>query len=279
MLEACPLCEARPVTRLPLGSRQAEPALAMGECGACTHRFILEPPSDDHLKSLYDTFFKTDHRQEHRVAPTPRDRALAFNLKGRLPARARLLDIGANFGETLLAFPRGYALEGVELSASAAQAASRNPRLTIHNDFFENLDLPAGAYDGVLSLALIEHLLDPMAFLGRIARLLKPGGVLVLMTGDYGSWEARRLGEDWSLYHAGGHLHFFNARSLTAALDRSGFRVEDAVWAGPGPLTSRLPPALGRLLHCQTATLLFPFLLGRRKYGDLMYVWCRRNGT
>ena len=53
------------------------------------------------------------------------DHTLVWMIRKMFSNGARVLDIGSNFGETLLAFPCHCKLEGIELSTSAAKAASK----------------------------------------------------------------------------------------------------------------------------------------------------------
>jgi hypothetical protein len=99
------------------------------------------------------------------------------------------------------------------------------------------------------------------------------------MTGDYETWNVGRLGKSWPLYHSDGHLHFFSGNSLKVACVSVGLGVYAQIWVGPNSLTSRLPSTLGRALHCQTTTISFPSLFGKRPLGDLTYVWCRKGHT
>ncbi len=245
------------------------------ECRGCSHRFLGDPPSQAELAAFYDRYYAADARVREPGRPTWRDRALVPWLRARLPPRARVLDIGANFGSTLLAMPSRYTLEGVETSEAAAASAARSPRLTIHHGLVEDVDLPEGAYDCVISLAVIEHVMEPAEFLARIRRLLRPDGLVLLMTGDYRSATARRLGEDWSLYHSLGHLHFFSALSLELAMFRAGLPVEDRFWTGPNAISERLPGRARKVLRSQTAAMLAPGLLARAQEGDHVYVWGR----
>ena len=274
----CPICGSRDVAPLPFASRQADRVFTILHCGECEHRYLADPPEGAELASLYDRYYATDTRQQTVPRPGWRDRVLVRRLRPRLPPDARVLEVGCNFGETLLAFPRAYRLEGIDLSASAARTAAANTRLTVRQGFFEDQDYPPGSFDALLALAVIEHVQDPVAFLRKAAHVVRPGGMLVLMTGDYGAWWARRNGERWSLYHSVGHLHFFHQGSLHRAVAAAGFGPVDWLWAGPTPLTRRLPRPLGAMLHSQAASMLLPGLQARRRYGANMYCWAVREG-
>ncbi|MGA2435760.1 MAG: class I SAM-dependent methyltransferase [Bryobacteraceae bacterium] len=281
VLEACPVCSGQNLRDIDFRSKQGLGEFPIRECAGCTHRFVTNGPSDEDLQAYYDEFFRADQRQSKPLGATWRDRALARTLVHELPRNARVLDIGANFGETLLAMPRTYTLEGVELSATAAAVAARHRRLCIHRGFFETIapNLPAGEYDAVIALAVIEHLRSPREFLGQVVRLLRPGGIAVLTTGDYATWNVRRLGAAWPLYHCDGHMHFFSGKSLENACASTGLQVYSRIWSGPNPITYRLPAPLGRPLHCRTTSIALPFLFGRRPWGDLIYIWCRKENS
>src|SRR5262249_51476095 len=72
-------------------------------------------------------------------------------------------------------------------------------------------------------LEVLEHLTDPLADLGRLSRLLKPGGMLMLSTTIYQPGAHDRhwhyLAAEW-----GQHITFWSRSALVLAAERSGFR-------------------------------------------------------
>ena len=93
-------------------------------------------------------------------------------------------------------------------------------------DGFRILDLdqvsrePDARYDIISMIEVIEHLPDPAAALALIARLLKPGGLLLLTTGNLESPIARRHGIHYRYCAPEIHVSLFNPRCL-ARLYRS----------------------------------------------------------
>ena len=103
----------------------------------------------------------------------------------------RILDVGCGtgwLGYALLPFGRVW---GTDLSAGAiADGARRYPELTlICGDFFQ-VDIP-GPFDFVVSADAFVHMPDHKAFVRRVADLLKPGGVFLLMTQNPDVWRRR----------------------------------------------------------------------------------------
>ena len=125
-----------------------------------------------------------------------------------------------------------------------------------------------GRYDAVILLALVEHFVDPLRALQRVAALLRPGGFayvdtpniakftrrLKLLAGCFPGTATRE--EGLRTYdgrpvdlHEEGHLHYFTYRSLSRLLvERCGFaRVDRAPYASPPlPLGRRIHHALAR---------------------------------
>ncbi len=94
-----------------------------------------------------------------------------------------ILDVGCGAGwmtEALLAFG---SVTGTDLSASCLDRARlRWPQAAFIAGDFNEIELPEAHYDVVVSLEVLAHVADQPAFLAKIARLLKPGGYLMMAT-------------------------------------------------------------------------------------------------
>jgi SAM-dependent methyltransferase len=155
--------------------------------------------------------------------------SFAKRLKSALPAKpgARLLDVGAALGFGVSeAASAGFAAFGLEVSRSAARGAATVAPGTIVAANGLHLPFRAASFDAVALWDVLEHLSDPAAALREIARVLVPGGRLLLTTGDVGSLLARFSGARWHLYTLPEHLFFFSRRSLRLLLAAAGFEIE-----------------------------------------------------
>jgi hypothetical protein len=84
--------------------------------------------------------------------------------------------------------------------------------------------LPEASYDVLTLWDVIEHVTDPLAEIQRAHRLLKPGGLLAAHTMDIDSLFARLMGARWP-WLMEMHIYFFSRRTLTALLEKAGFKV------------------------------------------------------
>lgn len=101
-----------------------------------------------------------------------------------------ILDIGCHNGAFLNTLRDEYALFGVEPSRKAAEKASANGVRIVGQSIF-GLDPTLQQFDRITLLDVVEHLLDPMPFLTRTRDLLRPGGMLLIQTGDSAAWQWR----------------------------------------------------------------------------------------
>jgi SAM-dependent methyltransferase len=120
----------------------------------------------------------------------------------------------------------------VEISVAQARYGENRQGLPIFAGRLEDAHFPDASFDLVHASHLIEHLNDPAFFLDEVARVLSPGGLLVLTTPNSDGLQARLLGRRWrsAIYD---HLYLFSLRTLRALLEAKGFAVErEVTWGG-----------------------------------------------
>lgn len=194
------------------------------ECTACGLMQVRETAAlrDEYLAVLYrqNYYDLVSYSQYMRKRPF---RRLAHILEQYVRAYGkRLLEIGCAYGGFLHeCLALGWEVEGVDLSAHAAEVATCNGLKVRAGDFLE-VGLPPESYDVVVSLATVEHLRDPQQFLVDAARFVRPGGVLMLTTIDMAGLMPRLLGERWAQVGPPWHLYYFRQQHLASYLQNAG---------------------------------------------------------
>src|SRR5262249_24236110 len=142
-------------------------------------------------------------------------------------ARAgKLVDFGSGDGGFLLLAKGRFDVTGIELSPRGAEIArERVGRERILEGPVTEIaeTLPAGAFDVVTQFGYIEHEGQPGAGMRAAHRLLRPGGVTVIKTPNYASWNRTIRGMNWCGYHIPAHCNYFTPRTLSEILRRAGF--------------------------------------------------------
>ncbi|CAN5473199.1 class I SAM-dependent methyltransferase [soil metagenome] len=143
-----------------------------------------------------------------------------------LAAGAKILDVGCGNGGFLVQMKRrGFAVEGTEWTEASAARIAAEEGIKVHVGDLTSLTLAATSYDAISLWHVFEHVPAPDATLAAIARLLKPGGVLLLAMPNQESWQSGLYGQHWFHLDPPRHLFGFGPRSLRKALDQHGFSV------------------------------------------------------
>ena len=207
---------------------------AIAECAACGTRFVPRATADP---MRYEEGYFAGREAGGGYASYLDDRALVLaNFDRRVRWLApyaggrRLLDVGAAYGLLLVAArAHGFDGVGVEPVAACAAFAERELGETVLSGRIEDLDLPPESFDVATMLDVVEHFDDPRAAVRRVHSLLRPGGLLVVETGDLDALVSRACGKRWYFYDPPQHVTFFSRRSLVAMLARAGFSAPVAV--------------------------------------------------
>ncbi|HEY0412131.1 MAG TPA: methyltransferase domain-containing protein [Allosphingosinicella sp.] len=123
-----------------------------------------------------------------RETPAEATEALTFLVAERLAVGrgARLCDIGCGYGASAEYMASRFGAEVTGLSLSQAQvklAQARRPAAgairILRQDWLDN-DLPDASFDGAYAIESSEHMVDKARFFAEAARVLRPGGRLVV---------------------------------------------------------------------------------------------------
>jgi 2-polyprenyl-3-methyl-5-hydroxy-6-metoxy-1,4-benzoquinol methylase len=156
-----------------------------------------------------------------------------------------VMDLGCGNGSfSALLQSQDFLVVGCDASESGI-ALARQSYPTI--DFFDHdisNPLPAsfaGAYDAVVSLEVVEHLMQPRHLVARAYCALRPGGVLVMSTPYHGYWKNLALAltdkfdAHWHPLRDFGHVKFFSRSTLSQLVCEAGFSVKDFMRVGRVP--------------------------------------------
>lgn len=83
----------------------------------------------------------------------------------------------------------------------------------------------AGIWDVVTMHDLVEHFVDPKAEIGHVHRILKPDGLAVIQTPDFGCVEFKEQAIKWKHVRPVEHLYMMPPEMLVGIMEDTGFRV------------------------------------------------------
>lgn len=148
----------------------------------------------------------------------------------------RVLDAGCGEGITLekltALFPQA---EGVDIDPENI-AICQQQKLNVAKADLTNLPFEDKSFDSIVFMEVIEHLAAPQPVLNELARVMRPGGRMIIVYPiDWAMWLARMFCLRWrEASFDPGHVRQWNARSLRNALHHAGFSSCRA-WGIPLP--------------------------------------------
>lgn len=202
------------------------------QCRDCGSLYVSPRPDREALDRFYgdspsatywaETFFPASLANRREQIFAPRVARVLEVLKGREPGT--VIDVGAGYGLFLEEYRRvrpEARLLAIEPGLKLAEACRVKG--------FETLEEPvesAGAWAGAADLAVcfevLEHVFSPLAFVESMARLLRPGGRLLVSSLGADGFDIQVLWEHSRSVSPPHHLNFPSVEGFTRLFQRAG---------------------------------------------------------
>ena len=199
---------------------------------------------DESLYRRLETFewnYKEDKWEHHAALP-------------HIQIGHQVLDVGCGEGNFLVkARNKGARVSGIELNKKAAEVA-KGKGIHAHEELLQDhqrIDF----YDVVTSFQVLEHVVNPLAFIENCIRVLRPGGTLIIGVPNDDSFVG--LDSNNALNRPPHHMGLWNRKSLEALatitnLDVKAFEIEplaETDWYQAVMESRYLGPWQRRLFH------------------------------
>jgi 2-polyprenyl-3-methyl-5-hydroxy-6-metoxy-1,4-benzoquinol methylase len=141
-----------------------------------------------------------------------------------MPA-GKVVDVGCFDGFLLRQLPDRYSRYGIEPSSAAERAAENG--IAIIGSGFDSLLEHEGRFDAAVCVDVMEHVVEPSTLLRTLLRAVRPGGMVIVGTGNSDHPAFRLLRAYFWYVHFPEHISFVSprwvehqARILNASVER-----------------------------------------------------------
>lgn len=230
---ACTLCQGQ--TDNVLSTKLRRGTGIVFYCEACHHGFLSENQATD-----AKTYYAENYRQEysHNAEPAATNAREIFDvyknyqhdrLKEIVPylsTSTELLEVGASSGQFLVNIKDRVArVNAIELDKACCAFMSAELGIEADSEFLRESRFADQQYDVICAFQVLEHVVDPVAFLRELRQSAKKGATMFIEVPNLNDpllsiWNVEAYQKFF--YHSA-HLHYFTEASLKKAAMLAGF--------------------------------------------------------
>jgi ubiquinone/menaquinone biosynthesis C-methylase UbiE len=237
----------------------------LDECTDCGHIFQNPALTIEGLDYYYADAYEGIGEELAEVSFA----ALTPIYRRRVEAMARFaeprawLDVGTGHAHFCLAARQRWpeaTFDGIDMSETVDEAQRRGRIDTAYRGTFPEMadELPR-KYDALSMHHYIEHTREPRRELEAAAKVLQPGGHLMIEMPDPATPWSRRLGRYWWQWGQPQHQHFVPCEEMEAALQAVGFEIL-SVQRGEATMGGELFNSVGLVLQSNVRSPHLPWL-------------------
>ena len=232
----CPVCGSRAIRRRTETPDmvQCKPGrFRLDVCTDCGTTFQNPPLTSEGLDFYYRDFYDGLGEFDTEMMFSVDDWLYLKRARmvGEYTRPKRWLDVGGGHGHFSLVASTVYPdarFELLDQPQPVAEAVRRGWVADGHAGWFPDVAPTLdGSFDVVTMFHYLEHTTDPLAELDAAARVLEPGGTLVIEVPAPDSRMADWLGWAWGPWMQPQHLHLLPLDTMVDQLERRGFEVID----------------------------------------------------
>ncbi len=142
--------------------------------------------------------------------------------------KGMLLDIGCGDGSFISYMKNmGWDVYGVVINSAILKNTEEalRPKIKVINGDLGEADFGEDSFDVVTLWNVFEHIRDSDNLLRAIKKVLRKDGLLVMQVPNTESLEARIFKKNWIHLDLERHAHHFSTRTLSAPLNKTGFKI------------------------------------------------------
>jgi SAM-dependent methyltransferase len=214
-----------------------EAGIDLGKCMECGLHYIAQMPqreqritemeaghfADGQVISNARLHLQSEHMRQRRFQAY-------VGLTRRFAPSGKWLDMGCGSGTLIqLAQEFGIDAEGIELTPDRRALARQVTGAVVYEYPLEALNFPPDSFAAVILINVFSHLTSPSETLAHIHRVLCPGGVVLLLTGEIGLGVRKHHVYSWAL---GNHLYFLGDSTIDRYANKLKFQLvyRDKTW-------------------------------------------------
>ncbi|OGG12605.1 hypothetical protein A3D77_04680 [Candidatus Gottesmanbacteria bacterium RIFCSPHIGHO2_02_FULL_39_11] len=191
-------------------------------CNKCELVFVYPLPNESELNKYYEKFnYSLGFESENQIRKD--SNKTLISLKYLMKTGKKLLDIGCGAGFFLdEARKKGFIVEGTDMSNEVIRYARDRLKLKVFRGNFNSINidkLKKNRYDAITLIQFIEHITSPHRIIENVYSILKPDGIICIVTPNINGWLYKILKSEYNYLIPPEHVIYYSSKTLSKLLN------------------------------------------------------------